>query len=195
MNKRPHRARAYDPDPDAPGGEPCAMHGCPQEGLYRAPRSRENLRDYMWLCLDHVRAYNAAWDFYKGMSPAQIEVHLRADTHWQRPSWKLGHLGGPAINPEIFGETLESLAGKRHKTAASGPAKIPENLRAPLAELGLSWPVTLSAVKTRYKELAKIHHPDANGGAKLSEERIKNINLAYATLRACLPPEHAMAAP
>jgi len=48
------------------------------------------LNDYYWFCLEHVRAYNAGWDFYKGMSPAEVEAQLRADTSWQRPTWPLG---------------------------------------------------------------------------------------------------------
>ena len=44
--------------------------------------------------------------------------------------------------------------------------------------------MTLDEVKTRYKELAKRHHPDANGGDRAAEERLKTINLAYAALRA-----------
>ena len=56
-------------------------------------------------------------------------------------------------------------------------------MREPLATLGLSWPVTMDEVKTRYKELAKRHHPDANNGDRAAEERLKTINLAYATLR------------
>jgi curved DNA-binding protein CbpA len=59
--------------------------------------------------------------------------------------------------------------------------------------LGLSWPTTLDEVKTRYKELAKRHHPDANGGSRDAEERLKTINLAYATLRSRLPAETRLA--
>ena len=44
-------------------------------------------------------------------------------------------------------------------------------------------------VKTRYKELAKRHHPDANGGDKAAEERLKTINIAYAAVRSKLTPE------
>jgi len=46
-------------------------------------------------------------------------------------------------------------------------------------------------VKSRYKELVKLHHPEANGGAREAEEKIKEINAAYSTLRACeyLPVE------
>ena len=39
-------------------------------------------------------------------------------------------------------------------------------------------------MKSRYKALVKIHHPDANGGAREAEEKLKEINLAYSTLRA-----------
>ncbi|HET9018229.1 MAG TPA: molecular chaperone DnaJ, partial [Acetobacteraceae bacterium] len=90
MTRRSARPRAYAPDPDAPG-RCCDMPGCGGAGEYRAPKSRQSLREYWWFCLEHVRAYNAAWDFYKGMSPAQIEAEMRADTHWQRPTWPLGH--------------------------------------------------------------------------------------------------------
>jgi hypothetical protein len=69
------------------------MPGCGAQGEYRAPKSRQNLQEYWWFCLEHVRAYNGSWDFYKGMSPGQIEAQLRADTAWQRPSWPLGRLG------------------------------------------------------------------------------------------------------
>jgi curved DNA-binding protein CbpA len=51
--------------------------------------------------------------------------------------------------------------------------------------LELSWPLTLADVKSRYKELVKLHHPDANGGDKAAEERLKVINLAYSTLKNC----------
>ena len=63
---------------------------------------------------------------------------------------------------------------------------MPPELREPLATLGLSWPTTLDAVKARYKELAKRHHPDANGGDRAAEERLKTINLAYAAVRSRL---------
>ena len=54
------------------------MPGCPHAGEYRAPKSRAQLNDYWWFCLEHVRAYNAAWDFYRGMSPAEIEAEYQS---------------------------------------------------------------------------------------------------------------------
>ncbi len=189
------RARAYDPDPAAPG-RCCDVPGCTQEGGYRAPKSRESLREYFWFCLDHVRAYNAAWDFYKGMSPSQIEAHMRDDTGWQRPTWPLGRLGGGMPEEDFIADRLDILgaAGMRQGRAAhrqqGGP---PADLRQPLDALGLAWPVSLDEVKSRYKELAKRNHPDANGGDRAAEERFKVINLAYTQVRAHLLPDHAAA--
>ncbi len=49
-------------------------------------------------------------------------------------------------------------------------------------------PITKERVKARYKALVKRHHPDANGGDKTSEERLKKINEAYSTLKAAALP-------
>ncbi len=195
----PGRARAYDPDPAAPG-RCCDVPGCPNDGGYKAPKSRDSLRDYFWFCLDHVRAYNAAWDFYRGMSPGQIEAHMRDDTGWQRPTWPLGRLGGGMPEEDLVHDRLDILGapgmrqgrgaqGERHNQRNGAPA----DLRQPLDTLGLHWPVSLDEVKSRYKELAKRNHPDANGGDRAAEERFKVINLAYVQVRSHLVPGHAAA--
>lgn len=185
--RRPPRPRAYAPDPAAPPGRPCDMSGCGEHGQFRAPKSRAQLNDYHWFCLEHVRAYNAGWDFYKGMSPAEMEAQLRADTSWQRPSWPLGRLGHTAWDDDVLKDPLRILNAAGMKNGRKpDPLKPPAELREPLATLGLVWPTTMDAVKTRYKELAKRHHPDANGGSRDAEERLKTINLAYAMVRSKL---------
>ena len=181
MTRRSQRSRAFAPDPGAPG-RLCDLPGCGARGEYRAPKSRETLSDYWWFCLEHVRAYNAAWDFYKGMSPVQIEAQLRADTSWQRPTWPLGRLGAARIDEDQLRDPLQAMGvgpGKRRRPTDEAPSE----LREPLATLGLNWPLTMDELKTRYKTLAKRHHPDANNGDRAAEERLKTINLAYAALR------------
>ncbi len=192
MTRRTPRPRAYAPDPDAPG-RPCDCPGCPQLGDYRAPKSRDTLNAYWWFCLDHVREYNASWDFYKGMTPGQIEAQTRADTQWQRPTWPLGRLGARFLNEDVLRDPLEALNATRRRSAERAAKVTPSGLREPLTTLGLDWPVTMDAVKSRYKELAKRNHPDANGGDREAEERLKTINLAYAAVRTHLTadPHHA----
>jgi DnaJ-domain-containing protein 1 len=53
-----------------------------------------------------------------------------------------------------------------------------------LAVFEIEPPFTPVRLKARYKALVKLHHPDAHGGDKVAEEKLKIINQAYATLKA-----------
>jgi hypothetical protein len=74
MTRRQTRARAFAPDPDVPGNAICQHAGCGEAALYRAPRSRSNLRDYLWFCLEHVRDYNKRWDYFAGLDATEMGV-------------------------------------------------------------------------------------------------------------------------
>jgi hypothetical protein len=129
------------------------------------------------------------------MTPGEIEAQLRNDTSWQRPTWPLGRLGNASWEDELLRDPLNLLgAGGAKRGQRRQTEQTPAELREPLATLGLTWPTTLAEVKTRYKELAKRHHPDANGGDRAAEERLKTINLAYAAVRTRLVAEPKLAA-
>ncbi len=188
------RRSSFQPqrDPKLPP-KGCDRPGCDQPGEFRAPKDR-TLRDYHWFCLDHVREFNAGWDFYKGMAANEIEAGIRHDTGWQRPTWPLGRLGRTVDLDELsdpFG-ILRDAAPRR--PAAPKRQEAPPELRAALGVLELAWPLEPEALKARYKELAKRHHPDANKGDKRAEERFKDISRAYALLRARLGESAARAA-
>src|SRR5665213_174971 len=182
---RPSIASYAGPDPVA-ATRHCEHPGCGASGEDRAPRSRADLQQYYWFCLDHVRTYNAAWNYYAGMSADEIEREIRRDTVWQRPSWPLGARVGFRYNARLgdhgmfgFDEEGERVAGAKHQqhhpTTPEGQA---------LAVFDLQLPVTLPGLKARYKELVKLNHPDAHGGDKDAEERLKIINQAYSMLKA-----------
>ncbi len=158
----------------------CDSPGCALPGEHRAPKSRERLRDYYWFCLEHVRAYNSAWNYYAGMSEAEVEGQRRADTYWHRPTWPFSgdSTFGEAIDDGfgLFGDDQTAQQEKQDRFSATAPEL------AALTVLNLSPPVTRQAIKSRYKELVKRHHPDTNGGSKEAEERLKAINRAYETL-------------
>ncbi|MBI3451812.1 MAG: DnaJ domain-containing protein [Rhodospirillales bacterium] len=186
-------------DPAALAGlRPCDHPSCRAAGEYRAPRSRETLSEYYWFCLDHVRAYNAAWDYYRGMGPVEIEAARRADTVGWRPSWPLGaRFRAPNIGEADIREALRRFfddadipgagSGARtnggdstHGAAKNRPATPEEEA---LAVMDLDNAATPGEIKARYKALVKRHHPDANGGDKQAEERLKSINQAYTVLK------------
>lgn len=172
-----------------PSGPPCDAPGCEAVGEFRAPRDRSRLRDYYHFCLEHVRAYNQAWDYYKGMTAAEIENNLRDDSGWQRPTWPLGRLGNTKLNPEIFHDPL-GLFGQAPPTPRKSAKEAPPELRAALDLLGLGWPLEEATLRARYKELAKRYHPDSNGGDRSFEDKMKDINRAYSLLRKRLAAAH-----
>lgn len=193
---RKRRPRFYEPE-TPPQPTHCQHPDCELPGVYRAPKSRAQLNEYFWFCLDHVRDYNKAWDYYAGMSQAEIERQVRNDVVGQRPTWPLGKWGahGPggrtsaprsAFIPDDVAEALDSAAQAR-KTRAREEQRRNSRLskeEQALAVLELTAPVTMQEIRTRYRTLVKKLHPDANGGDKSAEEQLKVVNQAYSTLKA-----------
>ena len=162
-------------DPEIRG---CDGPGCRCEGLHRAPKSRDEIKSYHWFCLLHAREYNVGWNYYAGMSDDEVEADVRRDTVWDRPSWPLG---AGKISPEDIMGQMGAFGPEWDEKGGFG--KRPDRNAKPgrrqawaVAVFGLTGPVKTDAVKARYKELVKQHHPDTNGGAKAAEEKIKEIN-------------------
>jgi len=184
MQRASHRFDFARAEPEV---RACDHAGCTGEGLYRAPKSTRQLRDYHWFCLDHVREYNKAWNFCDGMSEAEIEAMVRRDTTWERDTAPLSHWAvheerlKAAADAFAAGETYQSRSEWKKSEKKREP-DTPE--AAALRLLGLTPPVDYAAIRARYIELVKINHPDANGGDKAAEERLKTINQALQTLKA-----------
>jgi hypothetical protein len=180
---------AFDAAPEAPA-RPCDHPGCGAGGAFPAPRSRLGSRldtgRYFWFCLEHVRAYNAAWNYYAGMSASEIEAEIRHDTVWQRPSWRFGVNPYAARIRDPLGVFSESAAPNGHRNRQAAPERPLSAREQALAVFDLEPPITPGRLKARYKALVKEHHPDTHGGDKAAEEKLKIINQAYATLKASL---------
>lgn len=170
----------------------CDHPECAAEGLYRAPRSPSELHSYYWFCLQHVQAYNRSWDYCKGMDIDAIENMVRADTTWQRPTWPLGRQDGGVIfdaGPGTAARDPFNLFRQDKGHRKSEPAHKPKGPEVKaMTVLGLEPGFTEFALKRRYKELARKHHPDANNGDKAAEERFKTVTEAYKILLDRLKP-------
>jgi hypothetical protein len=167
----------------------CEHAGCVEPGVHRAPHGRDALNTYYWFCLDHVREYNKSWNFYAGMSAEEVEHYVREDVVGWRPTWPIG-LRGRRFNGSgsrffdpfgFFEDPRAKPEEKAAEAAAPPPLKSPEGKA--LAIFNLHPPIGFAAIKARYKELVKRHHPDAHGGDKDAEERLKLINEAYGILK------------
>lgn len=156
----------------------CAAEGCVQEGVYRAPKSRDALRDYIWFCLDHVRAYNRSWNYYEGLQGAALEAEIRRATTWERPSWKFAT---GQLSDQAFDDVMELFDfEKRDGTKAT--RQLTKEERQAWRVMQLEPVNDIEVVKRQYKQLAKQNHPDKNRGDADAEERLKDINLAYALI-------------
>ncbi|MBA4749020.1 MAG: DnaJ domain-containing protein [Alphaproteobacteria bacterium] len=159
----------------------CMQEGCALEGLYPAPKSPERLQDRYWFCLEHVRLYNASWNYYAHMKEDEIEASRREDVTWQRPSWPFSQGKFSYYIPSF--DDVESLLGK---TFRGGQGILDSQETQALAVLDLTYPLTQEVLKTRYKMLAKRFHPDLNQGCRQAEEHLKNVNQAYSVLQKLL---------
>lgn len=163
----------------------CDHPGCSQAGTHRAPKHRRDGSDYYWFCMEHVRTYNASWDFFEGMTQTEIERFRKEAVTGHRPTWRLGDNPFRAFAEGRVRDEFGFLNGGFHtgpNGATADPRPLDSKHRRALAEMNLDRSVTLQEIKMRYKQLVKRYHPDANGGAKDAEERFKSITEAYNTL-------------
>ena len=166
----------------------CDKETCENKGDYKAPKSRSNLNNYYFFCLKHVTEYNKSWDFYKGLSVDQIELSIRKDTVWDRPSWPLK--GNPTKVMDQLKEFLindYSLFEKEKEIQDFLRNKlVDENVtneeHKSLKILELKLPISVDEIKKRYKKLVKIFHPDVNDDNKNAERKFKEITEAYKIL-------------
>jgi DnaJ-like protein len=172
----------------------CQWPGCGAPATHRAPKGRLRASEYWRFCLEHVREYNNSYNFFAGMSDDAVAQYQKEDVTGHRPTWKMGSLGGErrragragfrtagwaAEDPfELFGAGRASRA----KPASEG-RKILNAQRRALETLGLEADASRTDIKTRFKMLVKRHHPDANGGDRGSEDRLRDIITAYNYLK------------
>jgi hypothetical protein len=189
---RPRFGKDIRIKPDAPtlvpDARPCATKGCTAAGGYRVPKSRDRLNEHIWLCLEHVRAHNESWDYFNGMSEAQIEAFRVDAVTGHRPTWPLGKRAAQAHKEPGFRSFQDDFGIVGDDITAEEPRRPQRHLTRLQAQafdvLNLDPDASLREIKARYKELVKRFHPDANGGDRGAEERLKRVIQAYGVLRA-----------
>ena len=190
------RINAERPQPrPAKAGKRCARPGCLEAAEVNVPKSRDNLDDRQWLCREHLRQHNAQWDFFAGMSDAEIERFCLDSITGHRPTWPLGKRSAGSRDHKdepprgsysgygfqdgfaVFDEGAEAPQQPKKSRLTKGQLDA-------LAILNLEENASLHEIKARYKELVKRFHPDANGGNRGTEERLRQVITAYGHLRA-----------
>jgi curved DNA-binding protein CbpA len=167
----------------------CEWKGCGNTATHRAPKGRLHENEYWRFCLDHVREYNHSYNYFSGMSDDAVMKYQKDALTGHRPTWKMG-MGNPAnanLNNNArdpFNVFREFGAGSRQRAERTEPQRTVRNAeRKALHELGLEEGVDKAEIKARFKLLVKRHHPDANGGDRGSEDKLREIIQAYNFLK------------
>ncbi|MBX6424473.1 MAG: DnaJ domain-containing protein [Variibacter sp.] len=179
---------------------PCEWPGCAEAATHRAPKGRLYEGEYWRFCLQHVREYNQSYNYFAGMSEEAVARFQKDALTGHRPTWKMGVNGhapkggfrygfGPDFSAadDPLGVFRELGGRARWQGRTDRPDReertIRNGERKAFETLGLELNATSADIKARFKELVKRHHPDANGGDRGSEDRLREIIQAYKYLK------------
>ena len=177
------------PRPNAPV---CQWPECSLEGTHRAPKGRSREQEYWRFCLEHVREYNHSYNYFAGMSDEAVARYQKDAVTGHRPTWKMGFNGGGAARmfhehgpADPFDVVREFGPAGRPRVERPAPEQrtVRNAERKAFDTLGLDIDAAAADIKARFKELVKRHHPDANGGDRSLEDRLREIIQAYNYLK------------
>jgi hypothetical protein len=180
-----------------PGCPVCDWPGCREDASHRAPKGRLREGEYWRFCLEHVREYNQSYNFFAGMSDAAVAKYQKEAVTGHRPTWKMGvgrkpGMARPGLGPDgDFAakdpfDILRELGGEapwRSDRPAPEGRTIRNAERKAFTALGLEPDAARTDIKARFKLLVKRHHPDANGGDRSCEDKLREIIQAYNYLK------------
>ena len=181
-----------------PREAPCAVPGCQEPGEFRAPASPHRSPDgpppYRWLCFDHVREFNAGYNYFEGMNADQIMAAQSPTAGWETESRTFRAAGSADLPPRWadFKDPMDALGARfrqrmdEARREAADPRFTREEHRA-LQLMGLATDADRAALRRRYSELVRKYHPDRNGGDRSHEVRLGEVVAAYQLLRKARP--------
>jgi hypothetical protein len=191
------RIKPRKEDKPAPVENVCEWEGCEKAGEYKAPKGARSEGQYHHFCLEHVRHYNTAFNFFADMNKDELDQALHSPPKAEsRSTFATGNPGvrgsraaaTAGLRPgDKYGDPFGVFAKYRHrqsqKPAAERIKPLHEQDKRALETLGIVGQPKSDQIKSAYKTLVKIHHPDANGGDKSSEDRLRTIIAAYSHLK------------
>lgn len=178
-------------------GRLCAHPTCEKAGEFRAPGAYGNSFDgpgeWRWFCLEHIREFNAGYDWFDGMSADEILRAQSPAAGWQTETPSFRPTAGIDGMPRWadFDDPLDAISARAGgiKSRAEREARMAMDGRfskeeaQALETLGLGMKTDRKRLRQRYSELVRRYHPDRNGGDRTYEVRLGRVVEAYQLLR------------
>jgi curved DNA-binding protein CbpA len=189
---RTRRRKPQEPEHSEPT---CQWDGCDKKGLHRAPVGRNAEGQFFLFCFEHIKEYNKGYNYFSGLSDGEIARYQKEAITGHRPTWTIG-VNKAARNSPLQSEVRSGAYARVRdpfgfvaEGRGKGPRFEPQVRKLKSMEtkafdtMGLTAGATANDIKSRYKELVKKHHPDANGGDRGSEDRFREVIQAYQLLK------------
>lgn len=166
----------------------CEHAGCEENGQYRAPKSPDDLDQFLWFCKDHVREYNLKWNFFNGATEEELHDQVNRDRVWERETKPFG-TGDEARAWSRLGiddphQVLGGNATQNPGKSVTGTRRLPPTERKAVDILEAKDHWTKAEVRKQYKALIKVLHPDMNGGDRSQEEQLQEVVWAWDQIKA-----------
>ena len=179
----------------------CDHPGCLVKGEFRAPKGRTREGEYFLFCFQHVREYNQNYNYFKDMPDDAVQAWQKDSLTGHRPTWTMGvnktagagtgagarpHSAHPRYKNWDFSDPFNLFedGAQPHAPQPEAPRRTLRKVeRSALVELGVEETATAEEIKTRFKTLVKRLHPDANGGDRGTEDKLRAVIQAYNYLK------------
>jgi DnaJ domain len=172
----------------------CAHPGCRETGEFRAPdpdgppATPNGPGAYRYLCLDHVREFNAGYNWFDGMSAEEILDAQSPLNIWPSETRAFRADGSVDSPPKWadFKDPLDAISSRFRdrmpKPRADGHFLSPQD-RSALKTLGLGDDADRRALRGAYSAKVRAYHPDKNGGNRSYEKALQDVIAAYTHLK------------
>ena len=169
-----------------------------EAGEFRAPGRRpsgfDGPGDYRWFCLDHVREFNAGYDWFEGMSAEEILHAQSPAAGWgtETRAFSASAMAGGVPRWADFSDPLDAIGARaadirkragQQAQAETTMARFTPRDRDALNVMGLGGDTDRPGLRRRYSELVRRFHPDRNGGDRSHEAHLQRVVEAYQLLR------------
>lgn len=182
-----------------PGERACDHPGCRRAATARAPKSRDLLHEHYWFCQPHAAEYNRNWNFFAGLPEGEVRRRQQEEMMTGgRPTWEMkagkmsreaaafsAKFGAGQAQGAQFRDPFNMFGGGGQQARRPEPEgrKLGKIERNALADLDLDEDADASKIRTRYTELVRRLHPDANNGDRSGENRLQRVIKSYQALR------------
>ena len=162
----------------------CNSPNCNLIAEYRAPLAPDNLKEYQWFCLKHIKEYNKNWNYFENMSADEIEEFIENDIIGHRKTHKIG-----ANRSNYFNKTNEIRENIFNSFNHIGNEEFSPNSFSieytnALAELNINdKSSTLEDIKSKFKDIVKQLHPDTVGYKEENIEKLKKVLESYKIIK------------